>query len=993
MKRFIAALSFFLMVFACFPSQGKSGITFHAGRPDAFQAGAMAWPIAITGGIAVIVILLIIWNRVQGAQIRRQTRQLKKSIEKYKALSDKALVGIFQVDHQGRLIMANQRMAALFGFSDVSGFLDSRRGIREFFTVPDQFDRIQKELNRAGTVEGRLVELITAEKQRLWGNLYIRQTQDDQDQILYEGFLEDMSQRHRHSQLLRARLKLNQMSGACTTRELTQAVLESAEDMTVSRISFFLVLAEDQTQILSQTFSDNTLDIFCRTDPGQGHCALDRAGIWAECVETMAPQICNTYPVSSENRTLPPGHAPLTRVLMIPVIRKKKVCAVLGLGNKEAPYTAADLVIANELSDTAWEIIQKHQAQMDLKTSETRYRQLLETAAEGIWTLDSRFRTAFVNPTMAQKLGIDADKLPGQPMENFIFPEDMDNYTQWKKGRKQGICLQHEARFKKTDGSVFWAVVSSTPLKTPDGKFDGVFAMLTDIGDRKLAEQKEEQIRQRFLTILNGIESTIYVADIDTHEILFMNDYMKQLFGKDLTGGICWRDLRHQDKPCPHCTNRFLTDENGSATGIHLWEDKHPVTGRWNIYHDRAIQWVDGRMARLQIATDVTRLKTMELKQRGYEEKIRQAQKMEALGVLAGGIAHDFNNILFPILGYADLLREEFAEGTRQRKGLDEILKGAGRARDLVEQILTFSRQAETKVAPLNPGVIIKEVIKLMRSTLPVTIRINQSIARDVHKIMADPTQIHQVAMNLITNAFHAMESTGGILTVHLDNHSHPDDAKPGPFVRFSVSDNGPGMTPEIIQKIFDPYFTTKANGKGTGLGLSVVHGIVKKYKGDILVDSTPGEGSRFEVYLPAVLKDKPQAFASAPPDVIGGTERILLVDDEPQVLLLVREMLHRLGYTVTAEKSSLKALEFIRENPDDIDLVITDMTMPEMSGDILTEEIRQLCPHLPVIICTGFSERLTPERIKQLELRGLLLKPVSRAHLASQVRSALNGD
>ena len=1044
MQRFVVSLILLQLVFAFFPGEGRSSLPFHwenlthfplsvsdkaentwsrlgqrllktaetQASPLKFMAAApnnvqprqnttpssssnnpMALGMEITLGIIFLILFLFIWNRIQGAQIRRQTQALKKSMEKYKTLSEKALVGIFQVDHQGRLIMANQRMAALFGFPHVSEFLGSRLTIREFFTRPAQFDDIQKQLSRTGTLEGWLVELTTAEKERLWGNLYIRQTRDDQGKILYEGFLEDMSQRHRHNQLLQARLRLSQMSGACATPELTQSVLESAEGLTASRISFFLVLNEDQNRIQSQTFSEKTLDKFCRSAPDQGHLPADQAGIWAQCIETMAPQICNAYPEPPENSPLLAGHPPLVRTLMIPVVRKKKVRAVLGLGNKSSPYTASDLDIANELADSAWEILLKNQAEIDLRASETRHRQFLETAAEGIWTLDNRFQTTFVNPTMAQKLGADTGALPGQPMDNFIFPEDMDNYTKWKEGRIKGIPLQQEARFKKTDGTEFWAIVSATPLKTPDEKFDGVFAMLTDIADRKKAELKVEQTRQRFLAILNGIESTIYVADMDTHEILFMNDYMKKLFGKDLTGGICWKALRNQDRPCPHCTNRFLTDDKGKATGIHLWEDQHPVTGRWNIYHDRAIQWMDGRPARLQVATDVTRLKTMESRQREYEEKIRQAQKMEALGALAGGIAHDFNNILFPILGYAELLKEEFTQDSRQRKGLEEILKGAGRARDLVEQILTFSRQAETRVVPLNPGIIIKEVIKLMRATLPATIRIDQSIARDVHKIMADPTQIHQVAMNLITNAFHAMESTGGVLTVRLENHPHPDAAKPGPFVRFCVSDTGPGMDPETLKKIFDPYFTTKPNGKGTGLGLSVVHGIVRKYKGDILVNSVPGEGCGFQVYLPAVFKDKPEAFHIESAEVIGGTERILLVDDEPQVLLLERELLQRLGYTVTTEKRSPKALDFIRENPEGVDLVITDMTMPEMSGDILTEEIRHIAPHLPVIICTGFSERLTPERIKQLDLKGLLLKPVSKADLAKQIRSALNGN
>lgn len=952
----------------------------------------MMWGAVITAGITALALFLFVWNRVLGLQVRRHTRELEKSAEQYKALSDKALVGIFQLDSQGRLVMANPRLAALFGFSSVSRFLEYGTDIQKLLADPDQFSQIRSELAQKGSLEGWLMAFTTRENTRLWGNLYIRRTEDDQGRSSYDGFLEDMSRHHRHHQMLKARLRLSRMSGSATTAQVVQALLESAEDLTASQISFFHFIAPDQNTLQRQIWSDNTLETACRTSPGQEHLPVDQAGIWAGCVTAMAPEIHNDCSPLSREKPLPPGHPPMTRCMTIPVVRGKKVRAVLGLANKKTAYTDTDLDTARELSDTAWEIVLKTQAENELRASETRYRHFIDTAVEGIWTLDSEFCTTFVNTTMARKLGLDADSLMGRPMEDFVFSEDMADHREWESGRRNGIPLQNEARFKTSGGNPFWAIVSATPMKTPSGEFDGVFAMLTDITDRKTAEQEIELTQQRFMAILNGIESTIYVADIKTHEILFMNDYMKNLFGADHTGGICWKALRHQDRPCPHCTNRFLLDEKGKATGIHLWEDKHPVTGRWNIYHDRAIRWVDGRMARLQIATDVTRMKAMEHQQRDYEDKIRQAQKMEALGALASGIAHDFNNILFPILGYAELLREEFPDETRQRKGLEEIMKGATRARDLVEQILTFSRQAETRVAPLKPDLIIKEVIKLIQATLPATIRIRKSIGRDVKKVMADPTQLHQVAMNLVTNAFHAMEATGGTLTVQLENAAHPDDSKPGPFVLLSVSDTGPGMDPQTREKIFDPYFTTKPDGKGTGLGLSVVHGIVKKYRGDIMVQSLPGEGSCFQVYLPAVIRDDKAAVLQDADEIVGGTERILLVDDEVQVLLLEKEILQRLGYAVETEDRSPEALERIRKAPEDFDLVITDMTMPTMSGDILTEEIKGLAPHLPVVICTGFSERLYPERIQQLGVKGVLLKPVSRADLAKQVRAALDG-
>ncbi|MDD9301367.1 MAG: response regulator [Desulfobacter sp.] len=511
---------------------------------------------------------------------------------------------------------------------------------------------------------------------------------------------------------------------------------------------------------------------------------------------------------------------------------------------------------------------------------------------------------------------------------------------------------------------------------------------------KKQTQEEIELTQKRFLAILNGIESTIYVTDFTTHEILFMNNYMKTLFGGDLTGKKCWKALRHLDEPCPHCSNRFLTDKNSEPTGIHLWEDKHPVTGRWNIYRDRAIKWVDGRLARLQIATDVTRLKQMERTQREYEDKIRQAQKMEALGALAGGIAHDFNNILFPILGYAELLKEEFQGSPAHDKGLDEILSGAMRARELVDQILTFSRQTEHKIGPLKPDLVIKEVIRLVQSTLPSFIHIKKYVARDCKMIMADPTQFHQIAMNLITNAFHAMEDKGGILTVKLENilGQEHDLPRQGPYIRLRVEDNGMGMDPLTLEKIFEPYFTTKPAGKGTGLGLSLVHGIVKKYRGEIKIDSVPGRGTRIEVFIPAKA-GQPMADPEAPiPDPAHGSERLLLVDDDPQVLRLEREILERSGYTVQIETSSKTALALVRTNPDLFDLIVTDMTMPEMTGDLLTQKVRKICPGIPIIICTGFSERMDPKRAQTLGVNWVLSKPVSKSDLVKTVRDALDG-
>ena len=379
------------------------------------------------------------------------------------------------------------------------------------------------------------------------------------------------------------------------------------------------------------------------------------------------------------------------------------------------------------------------------------------------------------------------------------------------------------------------------------------------------------------------------------------------------------------------------------------------------------------------------------------QTQLQQAQKMESIGTLAGGIAHDFNNILFPIIGYAEMALEDISEDSSLRNSINEILHGAKRAGDLVKQILTFSRQADQELKPLRVQLVIKEVLKLIRSSLPSTIKINKYINNNCGLVIADPTQIHQVAMNLITNAYHAMEETGGELEVSLkevdlDVEDLRDPVMmPGAYVCLTVADTGPGMDQLVIDRIFDPYFTTKEDGKGTGLGLAVVHGIVKSYKGDIRVYSEPGEGTVFHVYLPEIETQAVTEEIETITPVQKGTERILLVDDEDQIVRMEKKMLERLGYNVTERTGSIEAFEVFRIAPDRFDLVITDMTMPNMTGVQLSRTLMAIRSDIPIIICSGFSEQISSEKAKAWGISGFVMKPVIMRELAKKIRAVLD--
>ena len=380
---------------------------------------------------------------------------------------------------------------------------------------------------------------------------------------------------------------------------------------------------------------------------------------------------------------------------------------------------------------------------------------------------------------------------------------------------------------------------------------------------------------------------------------------------------------------------------------------------------------------------------------KSLEDQLRQAQKMEALGTLASGIAHDFNNVLAAILGYIELARFDVGEENPARKSIDQIYKASNRARNLVSHILAFCRPSEQYKTPVFMQQIINESLEMLRATLPSSIEIRQSMTTKHFTIEADTTQVHQILMNLCTNASHAM-GEGGELFISLDVASYSElemdgfhDVEPCKYMRLTVQDTGSGMSPEVKKRIFDPYFTTKEKGQGSGMGLAVVHGIVKAHQGFIRVESREGEGSSFAIYFP--VSDQQAGWEGdvyEEPD--HGSERILFVDDEPALAELGWAMLKRLGYNVRAFSDSEEALEHFKENPFAYDVVISDLTMPKLTGVAFVRELRVLRSDIPIIVCTGYSESLSADEISSAGIDFLLMKPIEIRELAASIRNAL---
>jgi len=628
------------------------------------------------------------------------------------------------------------------------------------------------------------------------------------------------------------------------------------------------------------------------------------------------------------------------------------------------------------------DITERKRADNELRESERRYRQLIDQAADGIFLVSPQGDFLLVNRKFCEMLGYtEAELLRLNVVDTY--PEELRELARSRIKRvNDGENMTFERPVKRKDGSTFLAELSVIRLE--NRKIQGI---IHDITERKKAE---EELRRLSIAIEQAAEDIIIT---DTEGVI---QYVNPAFEK-ITGYTRQEAIGH--------TPRLLkSGVHGPAFYEHLWNTvtngeiwSGRITNRRKdgklIQEDATISPLlnsaGGLTGYVSLKRDITEAVKI-------EAQLRQTQKLEAIGTLAGGIAHDFNNMLAAMMGYVELAKYKTTD-IKIQPYMEQVLKACDRAKGLVAQILTFSRQHEQEKKPVEIAAVVKEALKLLRSSLPSTIEIRQNYAGGHDTALADPVQIHQVIMNLCTNAAYAMRDGEGVLEVSLEQReilpgypAYDPGLKPGSYLRITVRDNGEGIDPGIKDKIFDPFFTTKKPGEGTGLGLSVVYGIVRDHGGSIAVKSRRGEGTTFTILLPLIdaVADRDGQESAAIP---GGSGCILLVDDEEAIAFLGEEMLAALGYDVAVRFSSRDALEAFRDHPGRYDLVITDMTMPNMTGAVLAQEMLKIRPGLPIIMTTGFSERIDEEEAKKIGIREFIMKPVSLPVLAQAVKKIMD--
>ncbi len=626
--------------------------------------------------------------------------------------------------------------------------------------------------------------------------------------------------------------------------------------------------------------------------------------------------------------------------------------------------------------------------------SEERYRNVYSTAPLAFVIWDRELRVTDWNKRSEKIFGWSRDEVMGRNFFEFLIPRGARPQVEVAVNRLlQGeLPSQNINKNLTKEGGILLIEWNNSILYDNEGHVVGAISLGLDITDRKVAENTLQESEEKYRQLFELESDAIFLIEKETGKILEVNASAPKIYGFSREELLTMKNIDLSAEP--EKTEQATRDQlNQVPLRYHRKKDGSVFPVEITASH---LDW-KGRKAHIAAIRDISFRVEAETERAKLEKELFQARKMESIGTLAGGVAHDFNNILFMITGNAELALEDIPEWNPVHFNLKQIKAAGLRAAGIVKQLLNFSPRTAQELRPIGAVTIIKDTIKFLRSSIPATIEIHKRLPDTEIMILSDPILINQVLMNICTNAAQAMEVTGGILKINVQTESLTEDLTDhypgltaGEHVKITVSDTGPGIDPEIIGRIFDPYFTTKGIGKGSGMGLAVVHGIVKNHNGAITVKSGPGKGTTFTLLFPVVV-EKPEMGSKIPDEKPFGNKKILFVDDEQAITSMSRQILERLGYEVKTKNNPVEALELFQTCPDEFDLVITDMTMPQMTGVRLSEKLREVRPDLPVIVCTGHSALIDEEKAKKLGIAAYVMKPIIKSEIAKIIRRVLD--
>lgn len=934
---------------------------------------------------------------------KRVEQALRMSEEKYRAIYDNAPISYQALDIEDRFIDVNPHWLKTLGYerNEVIG-----RWFGDFLH-PDFVARFQQnfpEFKRRGSVhdvhfrmrhqDGRHIDVSFEGNVGYNSDGSFRQTycvlKDITEHLASKSKLEIEARR------AQALLELPVLAESMGEANFMQHGQEIAEDLTQSQIAFIHLVHEDQQTIELVTWSRRTRQHFCQASY-DSHYPLSQAGIWADALRQCRPVVFNDYAGYAHKRGLPEGHAPLHRLISVPVIEDGKVVMLTGVGNKGSEYTQMDVETVQFVSNAVWNTLRKWRDARKLSTSEERYRGIVESQLDAVcrWTPDTAL--TFANTNYRALFGLQPTASLGMSWLEFLPESDRQHVAEFcRELVEHPRQASYEHQVTLADGSTRWCHWINSPLFGDDGELLEFQSVGRDITERKLAEAE----RTLLTTAIEQAGETILLTDPEG-TIRYVNPAFTAITGysREEAVGQHTRILKSGAHDRPFYQSLWETITTG-----HVWKGQI-VNKRKDgtLYTESAtISPVVDNSGRIisfaAVKRDITAHLQAEEEKKKLLEQLQQSQKLESIGQLAGGVAHDFNNMLSVILGCGENVLAQLPPESPLIEDVKEIIQAGERSATLTRQLLAFSRKQILRPVALNLNDAVCSIEKMLRRLLSENIALHLVLASNLDRVLIDPRQIEQVVMNLAINARDAMPTGGQLLIetsmVELDDSdavNHPG-VTPGCYILLAMTDTGTGMDKEIVSQIFEPFFTTKEMGKGTGMGLATVHGIIKQSNGYIRVSSEPGHGTAFKIYFPRIEANQERvASKTMTVSPVAGSEQILVVEDEKSLRKFMHIALERQGYTVTLAASGPEALLLVEEKGLMPDLIITDVIMPKMSGIELVERLHQSRPYLKVLFMSGYTDDTIGHHGMLHSKTPFIHKPFTVHTIAKKIREILD--